>query len=107
MRLLASESEAMAPRDKDQLSALVGVQINVPFLARLGALRLGPSKRKYLRMNRPSRERSGWSQARAVYLHVGGGIGLDLNDMVSRCTLRTFEQRLRAQDSSSEGIVPR
>jgi hypothetical protein len=28
------------------------------------ALRLGPSRRKYLRMNRPSRERSGWSQTR-------------------------------------------
>ena len=43
---------------------LEGVRINVPFLALLPALRLGPSRRKYLRMNRPSRERSGWSQTR-------------------------------------------
>ena len=27
----------------------------------------------------------------AVYLHVGGGTGLDLNDMVSRCTMGTYE----------------
>src|SRR5262249_49507674 len=26
----------------------------------------------------------------AVYLHVGGGTGLDLNDMVSRCTMGTY-----------------
>ena len=50
--------------DKDQVCVVVGVRINMSFLVRLGAFRLGPSKRKYLRMNRPSRERIGWSQAR-------------------------------------------
>jgi len=67
----SGRSEAMAASpcsfavaiDKDQVS-VVGVRINISFLARLGAFRLGPSKRKYLSMNRPSRERSGWPQTR-------------------------------------------
>ena len=86
---------------------LVGVRINVPFLARLGVLRLGPSKRKYLRMNPTVARTERLITGQAVYLHVGGWTGLDLNDMVSRCTMGTFEQRLRAQDSSLEGIAPR
>jgi hypothetical protein len=78
---------------------LVGVRINVPFLARLGAFRRGPSKRKYPTVARTER----LVTSQAVYFHVGGGTGLDPNDMVSRCTIGTYEQRLRVRKIAPHG----